>query len=91
MQPAPGWVGEVGSRAGRGRGRGFGENESRKRFIERATIDRAIEAALEIQWKLMIAPARDGGLRCPGEILALRWDDVDWGRGRLTVAAPKTK
>jgi integrase len=67
------------------------ENESRKRFINQATIDRAIEIAPETQWKLIIALARYGGLRCPSEILALSWADVDWEQGRITVTSPKTK
>lgn len=67
------------------------ENEGRKRFIARAIIDRAIEAAPDIQWKLIIALARYGGLRCPSEILALTWGDVNWELGRITVASHKTK
>jgi len=67
------------------------ENESRKRFIEQNTIDRAIEIAPDTQWKLIIALARYGGLRCPSEVLALSWADVDWEKGRVTVTSPKTK
>ena len=67
------------------------ENESRKRFIEQQTIDRAIEVAPDTQWKLIIALARYGGLRCPSEVLALTWDDVDWEAGKITVMSPKTK
>jgi len=66
------------------------ENESRKRFIEQHTIDRAIECAPDIQWKLIIALARYGGLRCPSEVLALTWADVDWEQARITVPSPKT-
>ncbi len=32
---------------------------------------------------------RFGGLRCPSEIFALRWADVDFDRGRLKVRSPK--
>lgn len=67
------------------------ENESRKRFIEQHIIDRAIESAPDTQWKLIIALARYGGLRCPSEVLALSWADVDWENGRITVTSPKTK
>lgn len=67
------------------------ENESRKRFIEQQTIDRAIEVAPDTQWKLIIALARYGGLRCPSEVLALTWDDADWEAGKITVMSPKTK
>ncbi len=66
-------------------------NESRKRFIEQQIIDRAIEIAPDTQWKLIIALARYGGLRCPSEVLALTWADIDWEAGRITVTSPKTK
>jgi integrase len=31
------------------------------------------------------------GLRCPSEIAALRWGDVNWKRGRLMVRSVKTE
>ena len=67
------------------------ENESRKRFIEHQIIDRAIEIAPNTQWKLIIALVRYGGLRCPSEVLALTWADIDWEAGKITVTSPKTK
>ena len=66
-------------------------HENRKRFIEQHIIDRAIEMAADTQWKLIIALARYGGLRCPSEVLALSWADVDWENWRITVTSPKTK
>ena len=35
--------------------------------------------------------SRFGGLRCPSEHMALRWEDVDWERNRVTVRSPKTE
>lgn len=66
-------------------------NESRKQFIDQATIERVIEHAPDAQWRAIIALARFGGLRCPSEILELTWDDVDWANNKLTVQSPKTK
>ena len=43
------------------------------------------------QWRLIFALARYGGLRSPSEILALKWQDVDWERGRILVHSPKTE
>ena len=34
---------------------------------------------------------RYGGLRCPSEVLSLRWADVDWGRSRMLIRSPKTE
>ncbi|WP_391529985.1 tyrosine-type recombinase/integrase [Bremerella volcania] len=67
------------------------ENASRKRFVKRTTVDLAIENAPDIQWKLIIALARYGGLRCPSEILELKWSDIDWENRRIMVSSPKTK
>ena len=67
------------------------ENEARKQFIEQGIIDRVIEQAPDTQWKLIIALARYGGLRCPSEVLALTWADVDWEADKITVSSPKTK
>lgn len=35
--------------------------------------------------------SRYGGLRCPSEVLSLRWQDVDWDAGRIVVQSPKTE
>lgn len=48
-------------------------------------------AAFDAQWRLLFALSRFGGLRCPSEHLALRWSDVDWGRGRIRIPSPKTE
>lgn len=41
-------------------------------------------------WRLIVALARSGGLRCPSEHPALRWRDIDWEHGRIKVTSPKT-
>lgn len=52
---------------------------------------RAILAACpNDEWRAIIALSRYAGLRCPSEIVALRWGDCNWERGRLTVRSPKT-
>ena len=70
---------------------GHQENESRKVFIPHDLIDKAIEAAPDTEWKLIISLARYGGLRIPSELFALRWGDVDWGRSCLVVHSSKTE
>jgi integrase len=47
--------------------------------------------ALVPDWRLIIALIRYAGLRFPSEIRGLRWRDVDFSRGVITVRAPKTK
>jgi integrase len=66
-------------------------NEARKQFIDQATVEKLIDSAPDVEWKLIIALSRFGGLRCPSETLALRWGDVDWAGKRVTIQSPKTE
>lgn len=70
---------------------GHQENEARKAFVTREVIAKAMAEAPDAEWKLIIALARYGGLRTPSETYALRWGDIDWERGRMTVRSPKTE
>ena len=69
---------------------GSQRNESRRRFIDRETIDKVIAAAPDARWRLIIALARYAGLRMPSELAGLRWDDVLWHEGRMMIRSPKT-
>lgn len=66
-------------------------NRSRMHFISRATINQVLDAAPDIEWKVIIALSRFGGLRCPSEHLALRWQDIDWEKNLITVWSCKTE
>jgi integrase len=66
-------------------------NSGRQYFISREDIERVIAACPDTEWRLIVALARFGGLRCTSEILRLRWADVDWERSRITVHSPKTE
>lgn len=70
---------------------GSQKNPTRQRFIAREVIDKAIEAAADIEWKLIIAFARYGGVRVPSEILSLEWCHIRWDEGRITIIASKTE
>jgi len=65
-------------------------NKDRQFHVDRDVIFRVIDAAPDAEWRLLIALSRFGGLRCPSEHLALRWQDVDWARKRFRVDSPKT-
>ena len=65
-------------------------NKERQFHVDRDVIFRVIDAAPDAEWRLLIALSRFGGLRCPSEHLALRWQDVDWERNRFCVDSPKT-
>jgi hypothetical protein len=68
-----------------------GDASERRAYVPVADIERVIEHAPNTAWKLLIALSRFAGLRVPSEALSLRWQDVDWERGRLTVPRPKTE
>ncbi len=68
-----------------------GSNRKRDHFVPRADAEAILAACPDAQWRLMFALARFGGLRVPSELLALRWAEVDWERGRLLVRSPKTE
>ncbi len=50
-----------------------------------------LDACPSAEWRLIIALARFAGLRTPSETFALKWQDVDWARSRITVHSPKTE
>jgi integrase len=66
-------------------------NPARFYFVTRSEADKVIAACPDAQWQLIFALSRYGGLRCPSEHLELRWGDVDWEHGRVTVRSPKTE
>ncbi len=43
------------------------------------------------QFRLIIALARYGGLRCPSELTGLRWSHFLWDQDRFIVHSPKTE
>lgn len=67
------------------------DNPKRKRFVTRDEIARVLDACSSSSWRCIFALARYAGLRMPSEGLGLRWVDVDWNAGLLTVHSPKTE
>jgi integrase len=63
--------------------------QDRQRYVTREETDRLLEAC-DPTWRAIVALARYGGLRCPSEVLSVRWADVDWEGGKLLVTSPKT-
>lgn len=64
---------------------------NRERFITGYETAKLLEACPNIDWRLIVALARYGGLRCPSEVLSLRWQDIDWNSNRIVVTSPKTE
>ncbi len=66
-------------------------NTARAHFITREVTEKVIAACPDVEWRLIVALSRYGGLRCPSETQALRWGDVDWENNRINVPSPKTE
>jgi len=66
-------------------------NTSREFFVAPATVEKVLSSCPDVEWRTIVALVRYGGLRCPSEVLRLKWGDVDWELDRLTVHATKTE
>jgi integrase len=49
-------------------------NRARDYFVTRADAEKVLKACSDAQWRLLFALSRYGGLRCPSEHLALKWE-----------------
>ena len=65
-------------------------NTERQAFITREMFASVLDACPSAEWRLAFALCRYAGLRCPSEIVRLRWGDVNWERRRFVVTSPKT-
>ncbi len=67
------------------------ENKARMYFVSEADAVKVMASCPDFEWRLIFALCRWGGLRCPSEVLALQWSEVDFEAGRLRVRSPKTE
>jgi integrase len=66
-------------------------NRERDYFVTLADAQKVLDACPDVQWRLLFALSRFGGLRCPSEHALLQWSQVDFERNRMTVLSPKTE
>ena len=66
-------------------------NPQRFYFVSRDITQEVLDHCPDSQWRLIVALTRYGGLRCPSEVLALSWSDVNWELNRIRVPSPKTE
>ncbi len=69
---------------------GSQSNADRAFYVSIETIEAVLAACPDDEWRAIVGLSRFAGLRCPSEVAALRWGDVNWDRGRLMVRSPKT-
>ena len=66
------------------------KNKSREYFISRSEYEKLLEASPTLEFRVLLALYRIGGLR-KNEALAVTWKDVDFNRKRLLVHSSKTE
>lgn len=53
------------------------QNASRIHHVDISTIEKVMAVA-DPNWQTIIALCRFAGLRCPSEVLSLKWEHIDW-------------
>jgi len=66
-------------------------NEARSFFITPSMAADVLAACPDAEWRLIFGLCRFGGLRCPSEVLRLKWADVDFKGQQFKVHASKTE
>jgi len=66
-------------------------DETRKRYIKADIVNRVLEYCPSTEWRLIVVLCRWGGLRCPTEVIGLRWKDINWAKPEMIIHSPKTK
>ncbi|HML73578.1 MAG TPA: tyrosine-type recombinase/integrase [Anaerohalosphaeraceae bacterium] len=66
-------------------------DDSRFFEVTRDIAQKVLDACPNAEFRLLFGLARFGGLRCPSEVLSLKWADIDWEKKRFTVHSPKTE
>ena len=64
-------------------------NPDRSYFILPEDAQKVIDACPDVEWRLIFVLSRYGGLRCPSEHLALKWDDILWDQNKISITVPK--
>lgn len=65
-------------------------NASRFHYVDSNVSKEVLEACPDQDWRTVFALARWGGLRCPSEVLTLKWTDIDWKANKIKIESPKT-
>jgi integrase len=61
------------------------------RLITLDEYQRLLASCPNNQWRVILASARIGGMRCPSEIMQLRWKDVNFEQNLVYIRIPKTE
>ena len=67
-----------------------GADKSREYFVTRAEADKILDACPNAEWRAIFSLCPYGGLRCPSEVLDIRWEDIAWNQNRIILRSRKT-
>jgi len=63
----------------------------RQHYITEEVSQTVLQSLPTLEWQLIFALSRWGGLRCPSEVMSLEWSHILWDRRRIIVPSPKTE
>ncbi len=63
--------------------------KSELHFFTRNDHLKLLEHCPNEEWRAILTLARYAGVRCPCEVMQLRWTDIDWNGKRMSVPNPK--
>lgn len=66
-------------------------NPARAFYISCESIRAILKECPDTEWRAIVALSRFAGLRCPSEVAALTWHDIDWQHRRMIVRSSKTE
>jgi integrase len=66
-------------------------NSDTQFIVDRELTQAVMDALPDLEWRLIFALARFGGLRCPSEIVTLRWEDILWDVAKINIRCQKTQ
>ena len=66
---------------------GSESNRERLFFVSISDAQKILKACPDADWRLIFTLCRWGGLRCPSEVLNLKWNDVLWDQSKIRIPA----
>ena len=70
--------------------RGSQTNQARSFYVTDEMMKAVLEVCADDHWRGVLILCRYAGLRCPSELVGLKWSDINWENNRMTVQSPKT-
>lgn len=63
----------------------------KKHYVTQEEAKAVLDACPNVQWRMIFALSRFGGVRIVSEIEKLEWDHILWDQGKVLIHSPKTE